>query len=39
MTASHYPHAKASAVFEELLVARRPRASFIGMIRRLLGLN
>ena len=39
MTAQQYPHATASAVFEELLVARKPRAGLLVMFRRWLGLN
>jgi len=39
MTAQNYPHATASAAFEELLVARKPRPSLLVMLRRLLGLN
>ena len=39
MTAQHYPHATASAVFEELLVARKPRVSLLVTIRRWLGLS
>ena len=39
MTAQHYPHASASAAFEELLVVRKPRPSLLAVFRRLLGLK
>jgi hypothetical protein len=39
MTAQHYPHATASAVFEELLVARKPRLGLLVTLRRWFGLD
>lgn len=33
MTAQHFPHATASAVFEELLVARKPRTGLLAALR------
>jgi hypothetical protein len=39
MTAQNYPHATASAAFEELLVARKPRPSLLAIVRRWLRLD
>jgi hypothetical protein len=39
MTVQHYPHASASAAFEDLLVARKPRPSMLVLLRRWLRLN